>query len=140
MTRVVLDTNILVSALLKPTGTEAIVFLLVESRLLEAAVSEPVFSEYEEVLRRPKFAFAPETVTAALRVMRERSYWAAPTAPADGAADQDDNKFLECAQASQADYLVTGNLRHFPGEWNETKIVTTRQFIQVLADIPDRQV
>ena len=38
-------------------------------------------------------------------------------------------RFPECADAARADYLVTGNLRHFPRFWKKTKIITPREFI-----------
>jgi uncharacterized protein len=45
----------------------------------------------------------------------------------------DDDKFLECADAARADYLVTGNQRHFPKFWKKTKVITSREFISVVA-------
>lgn len=53
MIRVVLDTNIVVSALLSPHGSEAAVFRLALSGVIRLCVSEPVLREYEEVLSRP---------------------------------------------------------------------------------------
>jgi predicted nucleic acid-binding protein len=47
--------------------------------------------------------------------------------------DPDDNKFLECADAARADYLVTGNQRHFPKFWKNTKVITSREFIGIVA-------
>jgi predicted nucleic acid-binding protein len=47
--------------------------------------------------------------------------------------DPDDNRFLECADAGRADYMVTGNLRHFPRFWKKTKIITPREFIGIVA-------
>jgi predicted nucleic acid-binding protein len=47
--------------------------------------------------------------------------------------DPDDNKFLECADAARADYLVTGNQRHFPRFWKQTKVITSREFISIVA-------
>jgi predicted nucleic acid-binding protein len=49
------------------------------------------------------------------------------------AGDPDDNQFLECAEAAQADYLVTGNIRHFPEVWKETP----REFIDAWTTAPD---
>ena len=46
-----------------------------------------------------------------------------------------DNRFLECAEAAAADFLVTGNTRHFPKSWKTTKIVNARQFLDVLASL-----
>jgi len=52
------------------------------------------------------------------------------------AKDPDDNKFLECAAEAQADYLVTGNKKHFPKQWQQTRIVNTRELLQeITADL-----
>jgi predicted nucleic acid-binding protein len=49
------------------------------------------------------------------------------------ASDPDDNIFLECADAARADYLITGNQRHFPTFWKQTKIITSREFVTLAA-------
>jgi len=41
--------------------------------------------------------------------------------------------FLECADAARADYLVTGNQKHFPKFWKNTKIITPREFVSLTA-------
>ena len=45
------------------------------------------------------------------------------------AADEDDNRFLECAVAAGAAYLITGNLKHYPAVWGSTRIVNARGFL-----------
>jgi predicted nucleic acid-binding protein len=45
--------------------------------------------------------------------------------------DPEDDKFAECADVPRADYLVTGNQRHFPRFWKKTKVITCRDFISV---------
>jgi predicted nucleic acid-binding protein len=47
--------------------------------------------------------------------------------------DPDDNKFLECADAARADYLITGNQKHFPKFWKKTKVIMSREFIDLVA-------
>jgi uncharacterized protein len=47
--------------------------------------------------------------------------------------DPDDNLFLECADAARADYLVSGNARYFPSFWKKTKIITSREFVELVA-------
>jgi predicted nucleic acid-binding protein len=47
--------------------------------------------------------------------------------------DPEDNIFIECADAARVDYLVTGNVRHFPRFWKNTKIVTSREFPSLVA-------
>jgi putative PIN family toxin of toxin-antitoxin system len=55
MIRVVIDTNILVSALLQPSGLPAQVFVLALGGSIQLCVSGEVYAEYEEVISRPRF-------------------------------------------------------------------------------------
>lgn len=64
MIPVVLDTNIIVSALLKPTGLEGIVLLLALRPGLRLYVSNPILAEYEDVLRRPKLKLGYDEIQA----------------------------------------------------------------------------
>jgi predicted nucleic acid-binding protein len=54
--------------------------------------------------------------------------------PAVCADDPDDIIFLECAETAAADYLVTGNRKHYPDEWKKTRIVTAREFMEIVAN------
>ena len=72
MIRVVLDTNIIVSALLQPLGPPAQVLLLSVGRSVQFCVSGSVYAEYEEVIRRPRFRRAEVTILSALQAIRER--------------------------------------------------------------------
>jgi predicted nucleic acid-binding protein len=52
-----------------------------------------------------------------------------PTRRVSVSPDEPDNRFLECADAAQSDYLITGNKRHFPKQWKTTSIVNAREFL-----------
>ncbi len=133
MIRIVLDTNILVSALLNSQGPPAEVFLLtVLEPDMQLCVSGDIYAEYEEVIRRPQFNRSDSEIEATLRTIRERGLWIKPTEKVRACSDPDDDIFLECAQAADAHYLVTGNLRHFPSTWATTQIVTARQFLDAV--------
>ncbi|MDP9169526.1 MAG: putative toxin-antitoxin system toxin component, PIN family, partial [Acidobacteriota bacterium] len=124
--RVVLDTNVLISACLKPQGLEAQVVRMVLSGSASLFVTEAILEEYRDVFSRPKFAHFPAQLLADLeRLAGEVTPHEAVTA----ATDEDDNRFLECAQAAAADFLITGNLRHYPAEWAGTRIVNARRFL-----------
>jgi predicted nucleic acid-binding protein len=64
---------------------------------------------------------------------KNRGNLVVPSRRLEVSGDPDDNPFLECADAARADYLVTGNLRHFPRFWKKTKIITPREFIGLVA-------
>lgn len=105
---------------------EAVIDLAISGEIRWFA-SESVLAEYEEVLKRPRLAIDAGKVADAM----------APAARVAAASDPDDNQFLECAEAAQAHYLVTGNIRHFPEVWKETRMVTPREFIDAWTAAPD---
>lgn len=130
MIRVVLDTNILISAVLSPQGPPAQVFLMtLLDPQTQVCLSRDIYAEYEEVLRRPRLKRNTGEIEAALRAIREGGFWVRPTQRVSACSDPDDDIFLECAQAAAAHFLVTGNLRDFPSSWAGTQIVTARQFL-----------
>lgn len=133
MIRVVLDTNILISALLSPQGSPAQIFLMaILEPDTQLCVSGDIFAEYEEVIRRPRLNRSDCEVANTLRTIREKGLWVKPTEKVHACSDPDDNIFLECAQAVAAHYLVTGNTKHFPAAWASTQIVTARQFLDAV--------
>ena len=131
--RVVLDTNIIVSALLQPLGPPAQVFLLALNDTVQMCVSGSVFAEYEEVIRRPRFRRTEETILSALESVRKKAYWVRASEAVRACSDPDDDVFLECSQACCAAYLVTGNIRDFPVRWVGTEVVTPRHFLEIVA-------
>ncbi len=137
MIRAVLDTNIIVSALLQPLGPPAQVFLLALGNSVQLCVSGSIYAEYEEVIRRPRFNRTEETILSALNAIRARACWVRPSVTVRACSDPDDDIFLECAQASDAAYLVTGNIKDFPPRWHGTEIVTPSHFLEIVTRRPD---
>lgn len=132
MIRVVLDTNIIVSALLQPLGPPAQLFVLALGGSIQMCVSGRVYAEYEDVISRPRLQRSEDIIASTLLAIREQGFWVGPTEQVRVCSDPDDDVFLECAQAARADYLVTGNLRHFPAAWAGTRIVTPRWLLDSL--------
>lgn len=131
--RLVLDTNIVVSAALKPEGLQRTVFLLALARPARWYVTQPILAEYRAVLARPEFEIRKGLRQQLLHRIEAGSYLVSPRRLIRVTPDPDDNIFLECADAARADFLVTGNQRHFPKFWKQTKIVTSREFVTLLA-------
>lgn len=127
--RVVLDTNILISACLKPGGLEARTVALACQGAFTVCVSVAVMAEYSDVLGRPKFSDVSEEAQRLLEKIRSCALAVAAGPDLTVAADEDDNRLLECAVGCGASYLVTGNLRHFPTQWDSVRIVNARQFL-----------
>jgi uncharacterized protein len=131
--RVVLDTNILVSALLSPIGPPARLFLMsMADPEFELAVSGDIFAEYEDVIRRPRLRRSEMEISGTLQTIRSRAIWVKPTERVRACSDPGDDIFLECAQAANAQYLVTGNTKDFPSLWGRVQIVTARALLDRL--------
>jgi putative PIN family toxin of toxin-antitoxin system len=131
--RLVIDTNVLVSAALKPESLQRTTLLLAITKPARLYVSTPILEEYADVLSRPELAIRRGLRLQLLQLIKNSSYTVKPSRQLDVANDPDDNMFLECADAARADYLVTGNLKHFPRFWKNTKIVSARDFINLAA-------
>ncbi len=134
MIRVVFDTNILYSAIIQPLGQPAKAFDLAISGRVIPCVTDAVLEEYHEVLHRPEFDLHAQRRR---RVLEEISIIALHVTPAEEelhiSPDKDDNRIYECAAASLAHYIVTGNTKHFTKPYKTTKIITARQLLELAA-------
>jgi putative PIN family toxin of toxin-antitoxin system len=131
--RLVLDTNIVVSAALKPEGLQRTVFLLAITKPARLYVSDAILGEYRMVLARPELRIRKGLRHQLLEFLRSHAHLVSPSRLVRATSDPNDNMFLECADEARADYLITGNQRHFPKFWKATKIVSAREFISVVA-------
>jgi putative PIN family toxin of toxin-antitoxin system len=112
---VVVDTNVLVSALISPAGNEALILLAVRQGLVKLSFPEEILQEYAEVLVRPKFGFPPDEIETLIDMLRRQGEAVRDPQPlASSLPDSGDDKFLACAKAAGVDFIVTGNKRHFP--------------------------
>jgi putative PIN family toxin of toxin-antitoxin system len=132
MIRVVLDTNVIVSAYLNEDGMPFLILKLVLAGSVQLYVSTPILAEYQELLLRKSYPLDRRRAKLLLKKIRAASSMVNPPASKPLTPDPDDSMFLECAQAAKADYLVTGNAKHFPQRVKYTQVVTPRQFMTVL--------
>ena len=112
--RIVLDTNVLVSAFLNPTGAPGLVLTLILAGELKLLVDERILAEYAEVLARPRFALDRADVAEVTRQLEANGERVATSASVVQLPDADDLPFIDVALSGKADALVTGNARHFP--------------------------
>jgi len=131
--RLVVDTNVLVSAALKPESLQRTVLLIAMTKPARLYVSQPILDEYADVLARPELRIRKGVRLQLLQLIRNRTFLVAPRRRLSVTGDPDDNIFIECADASRADYLITGNRKHFPRFWKGTKIIAPREFIEASA-------
>ena len=131
--RLVIDTNVVVSAALKPEGLQRTVVLLAMTKPALWYVSDAIVSEYAMVLARPELKIRRSLRQQLLQLINDHTRVVSPSRLAQVTSDAADNMFVECADAARADYLVTGNQRHFPKFWKNTKIISSREFLSVIA-------
>lgn len=131
--RLVIDTNVVVSAALKPQGLQRTVILLAMTKPACWYVSDPIVSEYAVVLARSELKIRRSLRQQLLQLIKNNARVIAPSHLAQVTSDPADNMFMECADAARADYLVTGNQRHFPKFWKNTKIITASEFLSLIA-------
>ena len=114
--KVVIDTNVLVSALLKPKSKPAKILRLVIQGNIEIIVNDHILAEYYEVPHRPKFRLNPKEVDIIMDFFH--SFGIKPPALPQiiDLPDPSDAPFVEAAIAGRADAIVTGNQKHFPDE------------------------
>ena len=132
----VYDTNVIVSAILKPGSISASLVALAIQGAVKLFLTREVLEEYEEVLKRPKFSFDPGTVDTFLSELEKAAVMVYPTKRATGALDEPDNRLLECAEEGRAGYIVTGNKKDFPFEqYSGAKIVSPAEFAAILIEL-----
>lgn len=112
--RVVLDTNVLVSAFLNPHGVPARILQKALAGELTLLLDSRILAEYAGVLARAKFQIPeiPRRQVLECLILQGEPVLAVPLDAA--LPDPDDLPFLEVALGGRADALVTGNRRHFP--------------------------
>lgn len=129
----VIDTNVLVSALLSSNDMAATVQVV--GRMIAGQIvpiySREIMNEYEEVLSRKKFKFSQEMVKYILKSIEKYGILVEPRPTEVILPDMKDLPFYEVVMEKRKDraYLVTGNLKHFP---KESYIVTAREMIDIL--------
>jgi putative PIN family toxin of toxin-antitoxin system len=132
--RVVIDTNLIISAILNETGAPAklINWMTREEDYFILLISQPIWDEYTTVadwLIPDSNELEKKRV---LKTLRQQSEWIEADFQLSVCSDVSDNRFLECAVA----YLVTKNSRHFPHKkYEDISIIKISQFLSVLEKI-----
>jgi uncharacterized protein len=130
--RLVLDTNVLISAALKRNSLPHAVLVLAFSRSIRLYVSQPIVDEYEIVMSREELGIRKGERLQMLQLVKNHAHQVNPARQVKACRDPDDNKFLECSEEAHADYLITGNRKHFPATWKKTTILTSREFVELV--------
>ena len=137
MTRVILDANIYISALLKPDGGQAGLVQRGFQGLFEIVISESIFLEICRVLEYPRIAgripLKKNQVKKFLENLTVTASWTADEVRVRACEDPDDDMYLSCAQESQASFLVSCD-QHLlrMRKFGETVILDSKEFSEFL--------
>ncbi|MDR2143577.1 MAG: putative toxin-antitoxin system toxin component, PIN family [Treponema sp.] len=126
--KIVLDTNVIVSALLCPQSLPAKILGLLLNGTIGIVYDNNVLVEYIDVLNREKFKINKELIKIVLDFLVSDGEYIVSIPQNARFTDEDDRIFYELYKSSEADFLITGNIKHFPKERN---IITPREFIEL---------
>ena len=128
---VVVDTNIIISALVKPFSDSSKILNMILSGKLKIAYDFRVLIEYEEVLKREKFNFEPKHIESIITQIKEEGITVDPSPLNEVLLDKDDLPFLEIAVSVSADFIITGNNKHFPKNfYKNIEILSPSEFLE----------
>ena len=128
----VIDTNVLVSAMLKWDSVPGSVLALTFDGPITPILNREIVAEYREVLSRPKFHLTKDIIDDVMESLNAVGLYVEADAIDIDLPDPKDRVFYEVVmeeRKSEDTYLVTGNIRHFP---TEPFIVTPRQMIDII--------
>ena len=130
----VIDTNVIVSALLSRHSDAATVKILdhLFDRTIVPIYNDEILSEYGSVLRRPKFNFSEEMIQATLDSIQKGGFNSERIASEEQLPDPKDVVFYEVALSVEDSFLVTGNTKHFP---KKPFVVTPAEMLQIIHDV-----
>jgi len=128
---VVLDTNVLVSALLVPVGAPALILRQFRDGDWNMAVSGTILEEYGRVLRRPRFGLNIDEIRSVLSEIESRSLLVIPSQRFNAVPeDPSDNEFLDVAVEAGADTVVSGDNHLLKLRWfHRIPIYSPLQFL-----------
>ncbi len=130
---IVLDTNVLVSGILKPYSKAATLLRLVTDGTIQLAYDLRLLSEYRDVLNRSKFNFTKENVEGFLEQTEQEGLLVSAKPLKFHLPDPDDEPFLEVALSGRVKAVVTGNKRHFPRkEYEGVRILSPAEFLEAV--------
>ncbi len=126
---VVVDTNVIISGLLRPSGPAGTVLRLAASGMLKLAHDNRILLEYREVLSRRVFGFSTENINALLDQIEGEGIFVAPEPLPFRLPDPSDEPFLEVALGVRAEALITGNKKHFSSRNVDVRILSPSEFV-----------
>lgn len=134
--RTVVDTNVMVSGLITPLGPCGDIVRMVASGYLTLCVDFRILFEYKDVLKRPRLKIDNKLIDSIMKYIESTSEIHGTVPLRESLPDPDDCQFLEVAISSKAEYLITGNLKHFPANLRcGVNVLSPRDFLDALRSV-----
>lgn len=134
--RVVIDTNVLVSAAVVGRDPEAIILFVVSNPEIEWIVSTEILTEYQEVLSRPRLRLSEKQKQRWFDVLNSATTKVDVELEVDFPRDRKDAKFLACAVAANADFLISGDRDLTDVQtWGNTTIISVSLFKRLIDNL-----
>lgn len=135
---VVFDANVFVSAFISTSGTPKQIIELWRAEAFELVISEPILAEIGRVMRYPKIRerhnLSEKALGQLLELLRKEAHVVDTLEQLSISHDEADNRYIECAISSGAEYLVTGDKKHLLpiGEYQGVRIITPAAFMALV--------
>ena len=128
--RLVLDTNVIISAFINPNGTPSAILKLILQRKAELCYNSVILSEYENVALRPKFSskIDPLIIRRFINLIKNIGFSYDPPPSSIKFSDDSDRIFYDTAKGSGS-VLISGNIKHYP---KKSFIMSPSDFIKHL--------
>ncbi len=132
MQKIILDTNVIVSALIQKSYPYFILHQVILSNEVELCISNRIIKEYHLVLNRSKFSKYSDFQSRAelvLLAIEQIAVFYHPKSKINILKDKEDNKFIEVAEEANADFVITGNSKDFNiKNYKKTKILSPKDY------------
>ena len=137
MLKITADTNTLISSIISK-GNEFELLKLAHKGKIEIVLSPQILKEFRDVISRTKFGFSEEQIDNAFKEVLNIATIVVPSIKLDIIKeDPSDNKILECAEAGNADYIVSGDGHLLKlKEYKNIRIVRTSEILKIVKDKP----
>ena len=131
--KIIVDTNILIAAALRGNKPKAAIAHIIANNNYDWIVSREILEEYKAVLIRPKFKLSDSLKRRWFELIDSATTKIEVNFTIDFPRDKKDAKFLACAKAAKANYLITGDKDFSEAQkLIETKIITVREFLELI--------
>ena len=128
----VIDTNVVVSSMLKKESVPWLIMNMVDENTIIPLLNQDILNEYIEVITRNKFSFSEDSINEIVNRIKEKAIFIEKEQTLEDFIDKDDIVFFEIVMSARSTmdaYLITGNMKHYP---IRSYVVTPAQMLEII--------